>query len=99
MIAGRADRKNPTIGSKTNSSGNRNCFILETFFPDGRFLKSITIIASVAKRHDVNIKPASRGRLYPSEVLVKTGFIKGMMFAATVMINQFTGQRKWSRRT
>ena len=37
---------------------------------------------------------ASIGRLYPSAVLANTGLIRVIIFAAIVIINQLTGQRK-----
>src|SRR5579871_6392245 len=99
MIAGTVERKKPAIGNNTNSRGKRNRFIFDTFSVLGRFRKSIYIIISDARRHEVKIIPASFGSSYPSVVREKLGLIKGMIFAATVIINQLTGQRKWSINT
>jgi hypothetical protein len=92
--AGSAERKNPTIGRSKNSKGKSSCRFLEGALCFGLCLKSIMSMANVAKRQIVKINPARRGRLYPRVVLEKTGFTKGIMLAAIVIINQFTGQRK-----
>ena len=94
IIAGSVEKKKPTTGNKTNSRGKRNCFTFDPAGLFGRLRKSITIIVSVAKRQEVKIRPASFGNSYPSVVREKTGFMNGIMFAATVIINQLTGQRK-----
>ena len=88
------ERKNPAMGKSINSSGNKNCLVIEAEYFFGLFLKSITIIARRANKQKVRINPASLGRLYPRAVLEKTGFIKGITFAAIVIINQLTGQSK-----
>src|SRR5258708_8821796 len=77
IIAGNVERKKPTTGNKTNSRGNKSCFTFEAVWLLGLLRKSITIIMSVAKRQEVKIKPANRGRLYPNVVCVNTGFTKG----------------------
>ena len=92
--AGTVDRKNPTIGSNINSIGNKSSLILDKDEFLGLFLKSIKTIAIKAIKQDVKMKPARLGNLYPRVVLEKTGFINVIMFAATVNINQLTGQRK-----
>src|ERR1035437_5884034 len=56
-------------------------------------------IINVATKQSVRIKPASFGKLYPRVVLEKTGLTNGIILAAIVIINQLTGQRKWSTKT
>src|SRR3990167_7901765 len=80
-------------------SGNKNSLSLETEGFFGLFRKSIITIARSATKQDVNIIPAKLGRLYPRVVLWNAGFVKGIMFAAIVIMNQLTGHRKWSKRT
>lgn len=53
----------------------------------------ITIARSAIKQ-DVKINPAKWGNVNPMVVLEKTGFRIVMIFAATVIINQFTGHKK-----
>ena len=77
-----------------NSSGKRNSRVLLAERCLGRALKSIIISTKRAKIQDVKIAPAIPGSLYPRVVLEKAGFINGIIFAATVNMNQLTGQRK-----
>ena len=77
-----------------NSSGKRNSRVLLVEWSLGRALKSIITSTKRAKIQDVKIAPAIPGSLYPRVVRENTGFINGIMFAAIVMINQLTGQRK-----
>src|SRR3989344_894448 len=93
------ERKKPAIGKSMNSSGNKICLNLDRLGFLGLLLKSITIITISAIRQMVKMNPASLGKLYPRVVREKTGFIKGIIFAAMVIMNQFTGHRKCSRRT
>ena len=93
-MAGRAEKKKPTTGRRINSRGKRNSRVLLKECCLGRALKSIITSTKRAKIQDVKIAPAIPGSLYPKVVLEKAGFIKGMIFAATVNMNQLTGQRK-----
>ena len=63
IMAGSVDKKKPTIGRRTNSRGNKNCLAFELAEFLGLFLKSITIKVNKEKRHEVNMKPAKRGKL------------------------------------
>ena len=77
-----------------NSSGKRNSRVLLEERDLGLVLKSIIISIKRAKRQEVKITPAIPGSLYPKVVLEKAGFINGIMFAATVSMNQLTGHKK-----
>ena len=98
-MAGRVEKKNPTIGRSRNSNGKSKSLNLDSEESLGLFLKSIITIARRVTKHEVKINPPKRGRVYPIVVLEKTGFTMVTTFAAIVIINQLTGQRKWSSST
>lgn len=91
---GRAEKKNPTTGSKINSKGAKILRHRGRSFTFGLALRSMSTIADRLMSDKVRMAEDTCGSVFPITVLEKVVFNSGGIFAPTVIINQFTGHIK-----